>query len=830
MEMQEDKQQNGFQPGYIFTFVVILLAFLAVVSYSGADSVALSGGTGQPPANWIGHLGAIFGEILFYLTGLAAYALIFMTLLRAMRALLPGNGRPLISISGEILVLAGLLLLLGLYTAMFAAHTARLGLGRSEMADLALSGGVIGQVLAAPGVEAYDLSEGFLRQLIGTMGTLICGWAFLTGGILMIYFADWHDLLKKYFFGMEKEKRETSRQPRYAGTADDDEVSPIPPPAPANGLFNSARDAVCAMRNKLQENRARARAFEEEMVTTSAAPAPAVQEVPEEEKETISHTPEIPPAPAPKNNEVSKTITQKGDKSSAVSCAEYVLPPLSMLSKGNEASGEPPEVIERAKLILQRTLDSFNIAGSVVGHISGPRITRYEISLVEGVSVKKVAQIADDIKMALSAVSVRVLAPIPGKNVVGVEVPNTTSEAVFMRAVMETQAWQEGKMAIPIVLGKDVSNRPVVLDLAKAPHLLIAGSTGSGKSVCMNTLIMSLLFNFDPDDLKLIMVDPKIVEFEDYKKLPHLITPVINDAKKVPIALRWAVTEMEDRYKILARAGVKKLAEFNKLSPYGEPIIDSDGNEIQDRTGKPLTHMPILIVIIDELAELRMQDSWKDSETYIARIAQLGRAAGVHIVVATQRPSTNIITGVIKANLPTRIAFRVMQMVDSRVILDMPGAENLLGYGDMLYLAPGGSNVERVQGALVDDKDIKEIVKFVSNQRPQQFNEAVVAEEAEADEEGDPEIETYDDEDRRDIAPLLKKYLQPGDNDSVRKALEIVILDHKASTSYFQRRLKIGYNRAAEIADLFEERGIIGPDTGSGKPREILIFENEMMN
>jgi S-DNA-T family DNA segregation ATPase FtsK/SpoIIIE len=346
----------------------------------------------------------------------------------------------------------------------------------------------------------------------------------------------------------------------------------------------------------------------------------------------------------------------------------------------------------------------------------------------------------------------------------------------------------------------------------------------------MNTLIMSLLFNFDPDDLKLIMFDPRIVEFEGYKKLPHLITPVINDAKKVPIALRWAVTEMENRYKTLARAGVKKLAEFNKLSPYGEPIKDSNDEAILDANGDPLTHMPILIVIIDELAELRMQDSWKDSETYIARIAQLGRAAGVHIVVATQRPSTNIITGVIKANLPTRVAFRVMQMVDSRVILDMPGAENLLGYGDMLYLAPGGSNVERVQGALVDDKDIKEIVKFVSNQRPQQFNEAVVAEEYEDYDEGDPEIETYDDEDRRDIAPLLKKYLQPGDSDVVRKALEIVILDHKASTSYFQRRLKIGYNRAAEIADLFEERGIIGPDTGSGKPREILIFENEMMN
>ena len=613
-------------------------------------------------------------------------------------------------------------------------------------------------------------------------------------------------------------------------------------PVDTNRLFNNARDIIDAMRMKLQESRTvvpeTEEPFQEEQSGIFAEPLPIVT-IPnrtiDKRQDTfrttvITPAKEVPKrAPAPTEHIVSKTITQPETKGGDVACAEYVLPPLSMLSKGNKATGETPETIERAKLILQCTLDSFNIAGSVVGHISGPRITRYEISLTKNIGEQKRIKASKCIANEFSIKPAWAFIPISA-GMVGVEVPNTMRETVFMRDIMETPAWKEGKMQIPIVLGKDVSNKPVVLDLAQAPHLLIAGSAGSGKSVCMNTLIMSLLFNFDPDDLKLIMFDPRIVEFEDYKKLPHLITPVINDAKKVPIALRWAVTEMEDRYKILARAGVKKLAEFNKLSPYGEPIIDSDGNEIQDRTGKPLTHMPILIVIIDELAELRMQDSWKDSETYIARIAQLGRAAGVHIVVATQRPSTNIITGVIKANLPTRIAFRVMQMVDSRVILDMPGAENLLGYGDMLYLAPGGSNVERVQGALVDDKDIKEIVKFVSNQRPQQFNEAVVAEEAEADEEGDPEIETYDDEDRRDIAPLLKKYLQPGDNDSVRKALEIVILDHKASTSYFQRRLKIGYNRAAEIADLFEERGIIGPDTGSGKPREILIFENEMMN
>ena len=286
---------------------------------------------------------------------------------------------------------------------------------------------------------------------------------------------------------------------------------------------------------------------------------------------------------------------------------------------------------------------------------------------------------------------------------------------------------------------------------------------------------------------------------------------------------------------------MKKLAEFNALSPHGEPIRDNEGEIITDAFGEVVTKMPILIVIIDELAELRMQDSWKDSETYIARIAQLGRASGVHIVVATQRPSTNIITGVIKANLPTRIAFRVLQSVDSRVILDYQGAENLLGLGDMLALLPGAFGLERIQGALVDDKDIKNIVKFVSDQRPQKFDDTVIAENEELGEgEYDPpdrggkipddDDDIFDDMDKAEIAPLIKKYLRPEDDETMRRALEVVVLDRKASTSYIQRRLKIGYNRAAELIDAMEERGIVGPPSGSGNKREILIFDGIEIN
>jgi S-DNA-T family DNA segregation ATPase FtsK/SpoIIIE len=338
----------------------------------------------------------------------------------------------------------------------------------------------------------------------------------------------------------------------------------------------------------------------------------------------------------------------------------------------------------------------------------------------------------------------------------------------------------------------------------------------------MNTLIMSLLFTFSPEDLRLIMVDPKVVEMEMYSSLPHLITPVVNDPQKVPIALRWAVNEMENRYRILAKARVKNLAGYNARRLPEEPVLDRDGKPIPDK-------LPILLVIIDELADIMMTDSKSEVETSIARIAQKGRAAGVHIVIATQRPSTNIITGVIKANLPTRIAFRVGSIVDSRVILDQKGAETLLGRGDMLFVPPGSAVLDRIQGAWVEDDDIAKIVDFVSGQAPQQFNNKVVSEEAPGEESGDKGGKANNSEpsidDVPDAAPIIKKYLEPGDDELLAKALEIVIMEQKVSTSYLQRRLKIGYNRAAELIEALEDRNIVGPPGPGGSKREILVFD-----
>ena len=841
---------SGFRVQSIFYVALLLLALLAIFSYSPTDGASISGGIDAPPSNWIGSAGAYFAFWLFNLFGLATYVLVFVTLLRLLRAVLPGRGRPGLFFAGEAMILVGAVLLLALSPYPFVSLTDRLGIGRSGIPELALTGGVIGQVLAAPAVESLDLPEGVLRQLIGAVGSTILGWALVMGGAIVIYFSDWHALLRDRVFAprsWEEDPAETPRSRRTAALAappaepepeaagedeldEEDEGEPDERLSWGDKVFSRIRGVLDARREK-RGSAATESTFEEtdeevsqpELLAAVAPADPAPEPAPEPERQRLSASP-VPAAARPQASPaagvpaVSTRVVEQGTKATVGGRErEYILPQIPMLSKGSDLVGEAPEAIARAREILQRTLDSFKVSGRVSGYISGPRITRYEISLDEGVNVKKVEAIADNIAMNLSAKTVRVLAPIPGRPVVGVEVPNTKTEAVFMRAVMESDAWQKGHAAIPIVLGKDVAGNPVILDLAKAPHLLIAGSTGSGKSVCMNTLIMSLLFKFSPDELRLIMVDPKIVEFEDYKRLPHLITPVINDSKKVPIALRWAVTEMEKRYHILAKAGVKKLAEYNSR-PNPVPVIDENGVEAPAK-------MPVLIVIIDELAELMMTDARKDSEAYITRIAQLGRAAGVHIVVATQRPSTQIITGVIKANLPTRIAFRVGQMIDSRVILDQNGAEKLLGSGDMLFLAPGGMDLERVQGAWVKDEDIKQVVKFVSDQVPQSFNAQVVAEEEAMEEEIDENATDYDDDDYRDIAPVIKKYMRPGDDDNIRRALEVVVLDRKASTSYLQRRLKIGYNRAAEIMDLFEERGIVGPASGSGNKREILIFD-----
>ena len=469
----------------------------------------------------------------------------------------------------------------------------------------------------------------------------------------------------------------------------------------------------------------------------------------------------------------------------------YEFPPVELLSEGKGVvlKGGKKALADTATK-LQKTLYSFGVSAKVENVSVGPAITRYEIKPAEGVRVSKIANLADDIALNLAAESIRIEAPIPGKQAVGIEIPNKENEIVHLRDILETDKFQKHKSKLAFALGKDVAGEEVVADISKMPHVLIAGSTGSGISVCINTLISSIIYKAKPSEVKLVMVDPKVVELSVYNGIPHLLIPVVTDPKKAAGALAWAVQEMENRYNVFASKGVRDLKGYNA--------------SLQDGEGK----LPQIVIIIDELADLMMVAA-KEVEESICRLAQKARAAGMHLVIATQRPSVDVITGLIKANVPSRIAFAVSSQIDSRTILDMVGAEKLLGKGDMLFYPAGASKPTRVQGAFVDDKEVEKIVDFLkANGGESTYNTDIIESIEKAntsDKEKDLESATDDETD-----PFLME------------AIETVVETGQASTSFIQRRFKVGYARAGRIIDQMEERGIISGYQGS-KPREVLM-------
>ncbi|MGN0956880.1 DNA translocase FtsK 4TM domain-containing protein [Megasphaera sp.] len=462
----------------------------------------------------------------------------------------------------------------------------------------------------------------------------------------------------------------------------------------------------------------------------------------------------------------------------------YRLPPVSMLKPGPQhIVGLSDEVRENAR-ILQETLQSFNIDAKILNASQGPSITRYELEPAAGVKVSKIVHLADDIALKLAATDIRIEAPIPGKAAVGIEVPNKKLTGVNLRDVIDTDTFRKAAGGVPVCLGKDIAGNPIVADLTKMPHLLVAGSTGSGKSVCINTFIASILFKQRPEDVKLILIDPKVVELSNYNGIPHLLTPVVTDPKKAASVLRWAVREMDDRYKRFAITHTRDISRYNELHP-------------EDT-------MPFIVIIIDELADLMMMAS-DDVEKSIIRLGQKARACGMHLVLATQRPSVDVLTGLIKANVPSRIAFAVSSQVDSRTILDMAGAEKLIGKGDMLFYPLGASKPLRVQGAFISDSEIDEMVEFVKAQGGPNYDEAVQKAQSENPEDS---VDFFED-------------------DLMRQAIDMVLETGQASTSMLQRRFRVGYTRAARMIDMMEAMHIVGPNNGS-KPREILMTADEV--
>ena len=542
---------------------------------------------------------------------------------------------------------------------------------------------------------------------------------------------------------------------------------------------------------------------------------------PEEESAHVSEPePEHEAAPAPaskskKTENISETEQEAMNiainESQKAPMPVYDYPPIDLLTQGKHASvaGAEAELRESSACLLD-TLDSFNIEAQIIGIVRGPSVTRFELTIPRGIKISRITALSDDIALSLGAANVRI-APIPDKVAVGIEVPNKTVNTVFIRECIGSPAFANAKSRLSFAVGKDITGKPVIGDIAKMPHMLIAGTTGSGKSVCINSMLISLLYKSTPEEVRLIMVDPKMVELGNYNGIPHLLIPVVTDPKKAAGALNWAVGEMERRYKLFADHQVRNLVGYNDLMR-SEKV---KAEQTEDGHPEQYQVLPQIVIVIDELADLMMVAA-KEVENSICRIAQKARAAGMHLVVATQRPSADVITGIMKANIPSRIAFAVASQIESRIILDTTGAEKLIGKGDMLYAPLGEGKPTRVQGCFISNEEIEAVIARIKETSTAEYSEEILEHiEQQAEQVGNNKGGSSGTND-------------PGDDEDelIEEAIEVIMDCRQASTSMLQRRLKLGYSRAARIIDQIEDRGIIGPSEGS-KPRQILISRED---
>jgi S-DNA-T family DNA segregation ATPase FtsK/SpoIIIE len=569
------------------------------------------------------------------------------------------------------------------------------------------------------------------------------------------------------------------------------------------------RDARAAARRKAQletakgpEGRGGAKGPEAEVAITGL-PEPAVP-APEADAPADAASPAapaervfVPGGAAPRHGKESQLeLLEAGEAAPAAGRKRYMLPPLSLLRRSDPSSSISKKSINESIAVVEKTLHDFNVDAAVTRVNRGPTVTRFEVELGSGVKVNQVLKLADDIAYAMASPDIRIIAPIPGKSAIGIEVPNRERDMVTLGDILCLKEVSSNRSPLRAALGKDVAGMPVVVNLMDMPHLLLAGSTGSGKSCCINTIVTSVLFSATPDQVRMIMIDPKFVELTHFNGIPHLLTPVITDPKKAAAALAWVVREMEQRYKLMARAGSKSIDAYNKEVDQGL------GQEVDEEGRRLFPSLPYILVVIDELADLMMVAPAEVEES-IARIAQMARAVGIHLVVATQRPSVDVVTGMIKANIPSRIAFTVASQTDSRVILDIAGAEKLVGRGDMLFLSAGSSKPMRVQGAYVSEKEIEPAVAFIKRQGKPHYDQEIMAD---VREEGQDALRA---------------------DDLLDEAMEVVVKTGIASASFLQRKMRVGYARAARLIDLLEERGIVGGYEGS-KPRAVLVTPEEL--
>ena len=723
-EVTNKKEENFSEILGTLFLAVTALVFMSLVTYEPTDLAYLVSTPNQPLANFVGIIGAYLAGALIFLMGFASFVIPVLTMFWAIAKFLKHKPQRF------IFKFAGSAVLLFSASGFFSM------VAGGEETRAFQSGGIIG----------FTVSN-FMVRYFGNIGSLVIISSLLLLSVLLATDFLIIPFIKHLFKGVVL-------------------------------LLNKSK--------KLFERRKIVFKIGKREKPMPLQTAKKIEPKIEVKQGPRLRPPIEKPRVIPKETAASeKPVEVKVSKPKLTPKPEYKFPTLDFLNS-------PPPVEERKiegdlkqnSQILEGTLKDFGIEAKVVRVNKGPVITRYELQPAAGVKVNKITALSDDIALAMKAQSVRIVAPVPGKGTVGIEVPNTESSIVYLKDILESKEFKQSKSKIKLGLGKSISGRSVIADLTDMPHLLIAGTTGSGKTVCMNCLIMSLLFNASPDELKFLMVDPKMVELAAFNGLPHLISPVVTEPKKVSSALNWVVNEMENRYKIFAEAGVRNITMYNEKIKTGE---------INQEHGL----MPYIVVIIDELADL-MLVAQTDIESAITRLAQLSRAVGIHIILATQRPSVDVITGVIKANFPARISFKVATKVDSRTVLDMNGADKLLGKGDMLFLEPGTEKPIRAQGTLVSDGEIERVTNFIKSQREPEYNEEILRIQKKQTFKTFEKDEVYD------------------------EAVRLILNSKQASVSMLQRKLGLGYTRAARLIDMMEENGIVGPYQGS-KPRDILI-------